>query len=125
MSFWVGSILLSFPSYPIMARYMTVDEKTLSVLGLLVYLVGAIIYGKRVIDPFPSVFGFHEIFHIFTILAALCTFYIVHSLCQTQEWRCGGDNTLNFTGYNQFRDALEIFIGVGDVCSVSQNTQQV
>ena len=35
--------------------------------GGLSYTGGAIIYGLRRPDPFPEVFGFHEIFHVFVL----------------------------------------------------------
>ncbi|HEY2702640.1 MAG TPA: hemolysin III family protein [Candidatus Dormibacteraeota bacterium] len=38
--------------------------------GGALYTVGAVIYGLERPDPFPKVFGYHEIFHCFTIAAA-------------------------------------------------------
>jgi hemolysin III len=35
--------------------------------GGILYSGGAIIYGARRPDPFPEVFGFHEIFHVFVL----------------------------------------------------------
>jgi hemolysin III len=51
-------------------------------LGLLVaggacYTLGAVIYATRRPDPFPRVFGFHEIFHLLVIAAAACHFLVV------------------------------------------------
>jgi hemolysin III len=39
--------------------------------GGLCYMVGAIVHAARKPDPWPEVFGYHEIFHVFVILAAL------------------------------------------------------
>ncbi|GMV39730.1 MAG: hypothetical protein AMXMBFR64_14460 [Myxococcales bacterium] len=39
-------------------------------LGGAVYLAGAVIYARRRPDPYPSVFGYHEIFHLLVIVAA-------------------------------------------------------
>ena len=39
--------------------------------GGLSYMVGAIVHAARKPDPWPEVFGYHEIFHAFVILAAL------------------------------------------------------
>jgi hemolysin III len=39
--------------------------------GGLCYMVGAIVHAARKPDPWPEVFGYHEIFHGFVILAAL------------------------------------------------------
>jgi hemolysin III len=41
----------------------------LIVLGGLLYTVGAIVYGTRRPNPGPRWFGFHEVFHAFTLLA--------------------------------------------------------
>ena len=39
--------------------------------GGLCYMIGAIVHAARKPDPWPEVFGYHEIFHVFVILAAL------------------------------------------------------
>ncbi|BDG05515.1 PAQR family membrane homeostasis protein TrhA [Anaeromyxobacter oryzae] len=41
------------------------------------YTVGAVIYALRRPDPFPRVFGFHEIFHLLVVAAAACHFVVV------------------------------------------------
>jgi hemolysin III len=41
-------------------------------LGGLLYTVGAIIYARKKPDPFPSTFGFHEVFHALVTAAACC-----------------------------------------------------
>lgn len=45
---------------------------TLIIVGGLFYTGGAVIYGLKRPNPFPGKFGFHEIFHTFTLLAFLC-----------------------------------------------------
>ncbi len=45
-------------------------------LGGALYLVGAVIYALRRPDPSPTVFGYHELFHLLVVLAAAC-FYVV------------------------------------------------
>lgn len=39
--------------------------------GGLLYTIGAIVHAARSPDPWPATFGYHEIFHVFVILAAL------------------------------------------------------
>jgi len=46
--------------------------------GGLFYSLGAIVYALRRPDPFPNWFGFHEVFHAFTLLAFV-THYIAVS----------------------------------------------
>jgi hemolysin III len=36
------------------------------------YIMGSAIYGTRKPDPWPRKFGYHEVFHLFTIIANLC-----------------------------------------------------
>jgi len=44
----------------------------LLVAGGLFYSCGAIVYARRRPDPLPSVFGYHELFHVLTLVAAAC-----------------------------------------------------
>ncbi len=41
------------------------------------YSVGAVIYSLKKPDPFPGVFGFHEIWHLFVISGSFCHFWVV------------------------------------------------
>ena len=43
------------------------------------YTVGAVIYAARRPDPFPRVFGFHEIFHLLVVAASACQFVAVRA----------------------------------------------
>ncbi len=50
--------------------------------GGLLYTLGAVVYAAKRPDPWPRVFGFHEIFHLFTVAGAGChlaaiAFYVV------------------------------------------------
>jgi hemolysin III len=47
-----------------------VPGSLLALLGGLLYTVGAIVYGLRRPDPIPRVFGYHELFHGFTLAGA-------------------------------------------------------
>ena len=52
--------------------HASVAMMVLVVVGGLLYTVGAIIYGMKKPNPWPGHFGFHEIFHVCTVLAFLC-----------------------------------------------------
>lgn len=43
---------------------------TLLVAGGAAYSAGALVYARRRPDPFPGVFGYHEVFHTLTVLGA-------------------------------------------------------
>jgi hemolysin III len=51
----------------------------LVVVGGLLYTLGGVVYGFQRPDPFPSWFGFHEVFHTLTIVAFV-THYVGISL---------------------------------------------
>jgi hemolysin III len=49
----------------------------LAILGGLLYTAGAIVYGLRRPDPAPRVFGYHEVFHGFTLAAAAAHYALI------------------------------------------------
>ncbi|WP_236983997.1 MULTISPECIES: PAQR family membrane homeostasis protein TrhA [Mycobacterium] len=54
-----------------------VTVMVLLALGGLLYSVGAVCYGLRRPDPWPSVFGYHEVFHACTAVAAICQYIAI------------------------------------------------
>jgi hemolysin III len=46
--------------------------------GGLFYTVGAVIYITKKLDLIPGVFGFHEVWHVFVTLGALCHFIMIY-----------------------------------------------
>ncbi len=69
---WVAIFVL-----PAMLREAGLASLLLLVIGGLIYTFGAIVYATRRPDPAPSVFGYHEVFHLCTIVAALCHYAAV------------------------------------------------
>lgn len=59
---WVA--LLALPQF---ARALGWGAVALLLLGGGLYTTGALVYARRRPDPFPRVFGFHEVFHLFVI----------------------------------------------------------
>ena len=49
----------------------------LIVAGGLLYTLGAVVYALKRPNPWPSWFGFHEIFHAFTIAAFICHYIAI------------------------------------------------
>jgi hemolysin III len=49
----------------------------LVLLGGVVYTAGALVYAFQRPDPFPRIFGYHEIFHLFVVAAAALHFAAV------------------------------------------------
>ena len=45
--------------------------------GGVLYTVGAVVYGLKRPNPWPGTFGFHEVFHLCTLLAATCHYVAI------------------------------------------------
>ena len=54
-----------------------VAPAVLMLVGGLLYTAGALSFHHRRPDPFPSVFGFHEVFHVYVCAAAVCQFVAI------------------------------------------------
>ncbi len=61
----------------IFARTMHPLQVTLLFSGGILYSVGALFYNRKKPNPWPGVFGFHEIFHVFILLAAACHYVAI------------------------------------------------
>jgi hemolysin III len=55
-----------------------VTSMVLLAAGGLLYTVGAIAYAMKKPNPWPGVFGYHEVFHAMTIIAATCHYIAVY-----------------------------------------------
>jgi len=44
----------------------------LLIVGGVIYTLGAVVYARKWPNPAPAWFGFHEIFHAMTVVAAIC-----------------------------------------------------
>ena len=62
-------VLLDLPAY---LDALDAAELTMIAVGGGLYSVGAIVYALKRPNPWPAVFGFHELFHLFVVLAAAC-----------------------------------------------------
>ena len=56
------------------------SQIVLVALGGVFYSIGAAVYALRYPDPWPAVFGYHEVFHMLTIMATVCHFFVVYQL---------------------------------------------
>jgi hemolysin III len=69
---WVAVVAL-----PQLVAHLPAAAVILLVVGGLAYTVGAVVYARRRPDPVPSVFGYHELFHALTIVAAACQYVAI------------------------------------------------
>lgn len=69
---WVGVVVL-----PRFAHGEGIAPVILLAAGGLAYTAGALVYALKRPDPFPRVFGYHELFHALTIVALACQYVAV------------------------------------------------
>jgi len=72
---WVGVIAV-----PQIFSTLGVAIAVLLVVGAALYTVGAVMYATTWPNPFPSTFGFHEVFHVLVVAAAVTQFVAVSLL---------------------------------------------
>ncbi|MFZ1041639.1 MAG: hemolysin III family protein [Anaerolineales bacterium] len=60
-----------------MLKVMPIGALVWLLAGGVIYTLGAILYATKKLDLFPGKFGFHELWHIFVILAALTHFIAI------------------------------------------------
>jgi hemolysin III len=65
------------PIFPAMLGAIGWSGLALLAAGGIAYTVGAVVYATRFPDPFPRVFGYHEVFHALVIAAAICHYIAV------------------------------------------------
>jgi hemolysin III len=54
-----------------------VDGFLLIALGGVLYTAGAVVYARKRPDPYPTVFGYHEVFHALVIAAAAAHYTVI------------------------------------------------
>jgi hemolysin III len=80
---WVSVVLaislgwIGVAAMPSIANHDGITPVVLLAAGGVAYSLGAIVYARRRPDPVPTVFGYHEVFHAFTIVALACQYVAV------------------------------------------------
>jgi len=69
---WISVTVL-----PQIVEGIGVGATALLILGGVAYTVGAIVYARRRPDPFPSTFGYHEVFHALVLVALACHYVTI------------------------------------------------
>ncbi len=79
---YVGAGWFGFPYLAAMRGMIGSSGEALVLGGGLIYTLGAVIYALKKPNPWPRVFGYHEIFHILVTIAALCHFILIKRLLE-------------------------------------------
>lgn len=66
---WVAVVV-----FPQILDRVGIAGSLLVLAGGIAYTAGAVVYALRRPDPFPTVFGYHEVFHALVIVAVACQY---------------------------------------------------
>lgn len=69
---WVG-----LAAIPQLVEEAGVAAVTLLAAGGVAYTAGAVVYARRKPDPFPAIFGFHEVFHALVLVGLACQYVAI------------------------------------------------
>jgi hemolysin III len=69
---WISVLLL-----PQLAATIGLGSLALCVVGGVLYTVGVVVLIRRRPDPNPRVFGYHEVWHAFTVAAGACHYVFI------------------------------------------------
>jgi hemolysin III len=72
---WV--VVLALPAFLAVIPWYKV---AILLLGGVLYTLGAVVYARKRPDPFPRIFGFHEIFHLFVIAGSIAFASIIYQV---------------------------------------------
>ena len=64
-------------AFPQIFQHAGAGAGVLLLAGGAAYTAGAVVYARQRPDPSPTVFGYHEVFHVLVVVAALTHFVAV------------------------------------------------
>ena len=67
----------SYPFMPALNHMMGTTSVVFFLGGGVIYSLGAVTYALKKPDPWPAVFGYHEVFHTLVVIGAACHFVAV------------------------------------------------
>ncbi len=71
---------MAVPYLPEMETSLGFVNAVLLLVGGVIYSLGALVYAFKYPNPSPKYFGYHEIFHIIVIIAAIFHFLVINSI---------------------------------------------
>ncbi len=66
-----GAMLVVFP---MLVHRLSAATLTFVVLGIVAYCAGGLMFIVKRPNPWPTTFGYHEVWHVWTVVAAACHF---------------------------------------------------
>lgn len=77
---YIGMGWLAVPYLSDLKTSLGMTNVLLILAGGLFYTVGAVFYATKKPKLIPHIFGYHEIFHVFTVIAAALHFFVIYHM---------------------------------------------
>ena len=79
---WLFAVMGWLPllSLPTLASTHGLSAAALLVGATGTYTVGAVLFSRKSLDPLPKIFGYHEVWHVFTVIAGTMQLLLVAEL---------------------------------------------
>ena len=74
---------VSVVATPQLLTHLSAAQLLLIGIGGVLFTVGAIFLATKWPDPFPKVFGYHEVWHVLVVAAVVCHFVAISSVVRT------------------------------------------
>jgi hemolysin III len=81
---YIGLGWISVVGLPQLLHRLSAGQLVLIGVGGVLYTVGAVFLATKWPDPFPKVFGYHEVWHVLVVAAVVCHFVAIASVVQGQ-----------------------------------------
>ena len=80
ITFYIATGWLALIYLPEINHALGINNMILLIAGGLIYTLGACVYAFKYPNPYPRVFGYHEIFHTLIVIASAFHFWIIYHL---------------------------------------------
>ncbi len=71
---------IAIPYISDMNKSLGANQVMLLITGGVVFTIGAVFYASRKPKLYPDTFGYHELFHLFTVIGALLHFIVIYQI---------------------------------------------
>jgi hemolysin III len=80
---WIGAVFYialgwaAVFALPQLVDGLSTTQLVLILVGGILYTVGAAVLASRWPDPHPATFGYHEVWHVFVVVASICHYVVI------------------------------------------------
>ena len=79
---YIGLGWIVVVALPELTRQLRPANFVLLIIGGLAYTVGAVVLGTNRPNPYPRIFGYHEVWHLLVVVACACHYVAIRSVVQ-------------------------------------------